>query len=738
MPPRVARAVRFPMVHVVAGSMRFSVLNAGLLLALIPGISPAEEDELPTLTTAAEVRSLTPLEAEMNYPVRLEGVITFFDAPKNLAFIQDDTGAVYFASSGKRQVDGPIVELNLRAGFRAQIQGFSEAGGYSPTVGSPTYELLDVKRRGRAEMPEPIRLERGYLLSPALDCMWVQVDATVEDVVEIEQRRALKLITGTQRFIAVFSGPADRVKLPQDLIGAEIRLRGVYGSIVDGYGRLTGLRIFVPDESALTVLDRGEQTAFDQPPVSVRDLLRFRPDSRSRVRVDGVVTAAFPDGSVYLHLEETGLLLRTSNQTAVKPGDFVQAAGFPLLEEGQVVLEDALVKVEREDEPVEPRFVRLERLMKDPALADQLVEIDAHLIDLFQQEDRVLLALEESGQQVLAQLALEPGESLPYSAVNSWVRVIGILQFEPRDGEEVAGSEADWIPRLRMRSPADLAILREPPFWTVRRVMWLAGVMVVLLAGGLIWVVILNRRLEHQTRIIAQKVEKERIDEERTRIARELHDTLEQELAGIGMQLDLASSRMRTQPERAAQPLDLALQMLRRSQAEARRSINNLRSGLLEQQNLADAIREMITLSQKPNRPTISLKVEGTPRKLATRTEHNLLRICQEAINNVNKHARSATRIDLLLRFSDERIVLIIEDDGPGFEQATPKPPPPNGRKSFGLLGMRERASKIGGSLTVETKPGEGTRITLDAVALEPGTGQSDDLFSPHSTPPPA
>jgi len=721
------------------GIMRFRAFSAAVLFALIPGLTWAEEEELTTLTTAAEVRSLTPLEAEMNYPVRLEGVVTFFDAPKDLAFIQDDTGAVYFSSSGRRKPDGPVVELNLRAGFRVQIQGYSEAGGYSPTVGSPTYELLDVKRRGRADMPEPIRLERGYLLSPALDCMWVQVDATVEDVVEIEQRRALKLQTGTQRFLAVFSGPADRVKLPQDLIGAEIRLRGVYGSIVDGYGRLTGLRLFVPDESALTVLDRGEQTAFDQPPVSVRDLLRFRPDSRSRVRVDGTVTAAFPDGSVYVRVEETGLLLRTTNAPEMQPGDFVQAVGFPLLEEGQVVLEDALVKVEREDEPVEPRFVRLERLVMDPALADQLVEIDAHLVDLFQQEDQVLLALEESDQQVLAQLTLAPGESLPPSAVNSWVRVIGILQFEPRAGEETAADgEAGFVPRLRMRGPDDLAILREPPFWTVRRVMWLAGAMVVLLAGGLIWVVVLNRRLEYQTKIIAQKVEKERIDEERTRIARELHDTLEQELAGIGMQLDLASSRMRTQPERAAQPLDLALQMLRRSQAEARRSINNLRSGLLEQQNLADAIREMITLSQKPNRPKISLKVEGTPRKLATRTEHNLLRICQEAINNVNKHARSATKIDLLLRFNDERIILIIEDDGPGFEQTTPKPPSPNGRKSFGLLGMRERASKIGGSLTVESKPGEGTRITLDAVALEPGTGQSDDLFSPHSTPPPA
>ena len=711
------------------------VAASGLTLVGALSVGADEGDELKTLTTAAEVRALTPMEAELEYPVRIEGVVTYFDADKNLAFIQDETGGIYFAPSGRKKPDAKLENLDVRDGMRVQIRGISGAGGYSPTVAGVDGQLIRVNRRGQAKMPEPIRLERGYLLSPALDSMWVEVDGTVEEETVIDDRRVLKMRTGTQNYLAVFSGNPDRVKLPKDLTGAEVRLQGVYGSVIDASGRLTGLRLFIPDEKFLTVLDRGEMTAFDQPPVSVLDLMRFRPSSRSRARVDGLVSAAFPDGRVYLEVDGEGLLVRQREMAEVRPGDFVQAAGFPLLEEGQVVLEDALLRVERDEEPPEPKFVRLERLVEDPALADELVEVDVLLRDRFTQGNQALFLLEEGGHQLLAQLPLARAETAPEVALNSWVRITGISDFQPAAEPDADGA---IVPRLLLRSSSDIMILREPPFWTVRRVIILASVMIAALAGGMIWVLVLNRKLEQQTLIIAEKVESERIGEERTRIARELHDTLEQELAGIGMQLDLASSRMRTQPERASQPLDLALQMLRRSQAEARRSIMNLRSGLLEQRNLADAIREMIATSQKPNRPKISLKVEGAPRKLATRSEHNLLRICQESINNVNKHARSASKIELFLKFTDDRVILIIEDDGPGFEQKSPPKPAQPGRKSFGLLGMRERASKIGGSLHIDSRPGEGTRITIDAVALEPGSGQSDDLFSPHSTPPPS
>ncbi len=712
---------------------------APFCLALVGGamVGPADArqpEAAPTLTSAGEVRALTPVQAASQNPVRIEGVVTFFDAEKNLAFIQDDTGAVYFTSQGRGE-NGSRVKLALRSGIRIQLQGVSEPGSYSPIVAGILGRLPEVNRRGRAALPEPIRLERGYLLSPALDCMWVQLTGTVLEETLEGDRRTLAMQAGGQRFLAVFEGPAEAVVLPPDLTGAEVRLRGVYGSVVDPQGRLTGLRLYVPGAEFITVLDRGEMTAFDQPPVSVRDLLRFRPDSNSRVRVDGLVTAAFPDGRLFLHIEAQGLLVRTKGPPNVQPGDFVQAAGFPMLEAGRVVLEEALLRVERQGAPPEPLFVRMERLVEDPALADQLVEVDALLTDGFEEQAQLLMRLEEEGHQLLAVLDLGADPNLARVPLKSWVRVSGICVLNAPDAQGQPTRA-----RLLLRSPADLTVLREPSFWTVRRVMMLAGVLVAGLLAGIIWVWVLNRRLENQTLVIAEKVERERIGEERTRIARELHDTLEQELAGIGMQLDLASSRMRTNPERARQPLDLALQMLRKSQAEARRSIMNLRSGLLEQQNLADAIREMITLSQKPDRPTISLAVEGTPRKLATRTEHNLLRICQEAINNVNKHAREATQIRIALAFTDTRIRLTIEDDGPGFQVAPPRSiaPETGGRKSFGLLGMRERANKIGGTLIVDSRPGAGTRILIDAVASEPGSDHHEDPFSPHSTPPPS
>jgi len=147
--------------------------------------------------------------------------------------------------------------------------------------------------------------------------------------------------------------------------------------------------------------------------------------------------------------------------------------------------------------------------------------------------------------------------------------------------------------------------------------------------------------------------------------------------------------------------------MIRHSHEEARRSVWNLRTCALEQGDLAMALTEMKGQVKNGSPVQIGLEISGTPCQLPSRIEGHLLRIGQEATTNAVKHAQG-TIIRLELRYEPQSVQLSIQDDGLGFDAE-------NAISSeaghFGLLGMRERAEKIGGTITVLSTPGSGTRI---------------------------
>lgn len=220
--------------------------------------------------------------------------------------------------------------------------------------------------------------------------------------------------------------------------------------------------------------------------------------------------------------------------------------------------------------------------------------------------------------------------------------------------------------------------------------------------------VALRRKVSSQTRIISEKAATQHVLEERARIARELQDTLEQELAGIGLQLDLARSRLGQSDERLWRPVNLALRMLRRCQSETRRSMANLRSTQLDQSDLAAALRAMAKEHGVPGGPQVIVPVTGSPVKLPTPEDQHLLRIFQEGLTKALKNA-DARRIELRLTFEPGEVQAEVADDGAGFDLAAGQ-----AREGhFGLRGMQGRAAKLGADLTIDTAPGRGTSISL-------------------------
>lgn len=197
---------------------------------------------------------------------------------------------------------------------------------------------------------------------------------------------------------------------------------------------------------------------------------------------------------------------------------------------------------------------------------------------------------------------------------------------------------------------------------------------------------------------------------ERTRIAREIHDNLAQEMSGLSVQLEVVARTMPPGADAAMSSLDRARRQVRHGIAEARRYVWELRSPTLEGNDLPTALAETARRLTHDTAIHAQVEVNGTFRPLAQAVEGNLLRIGQEAINNAVKHAH-AQRILVNLVFDTKRVQLIVRDDGRGFENHVTG----NGRDGhFGLIGMQERAAQLGGTLSIQSTNGSGTEVVAD------------------------
>jgi signal transduction histidine kinase len=197
--------------------------------------------------------------------------------------------------------------------------------------------------------------------------------------------------------------------------------------------------------------------------------------------------------------------------------------------------------------------------------------------------------------------------------------------------------------------------------------------------------------------------------EERARLAREIHDTLAQGFVGISSQLDAVAMSLPGDVDLAKQHLQLASKMARHSLTEARRSVMDLRASALEGHDLPAALHAGAKQWTFGSAVEVQVDVTGEPKPLPEEMEQNLLRIAQEAVANALKHA-AASRIWIRLSMEARRLCLRVEDDGRGFEQQDAFSTIGG---HFGLLGMRERAERLGGALSLQSRPGDGTQVEV-------------------------
>jgi two-component system NarL family sensor kinase len=202
--------------------------------------------------------------------------------------------------------------------------------------------------------------------------------------------------------------------------------------------------------------------------------------------------------------------------------------------------------------------------------------------------------------------------------------------------------------------------------------------------------------------------------EERNRLAREIHDTLAQGLTAITLQLETADALLEAQdaPERSRQAIAQALLLARSNLEEARRSVLDLRAAPLQDHTLAQALAALAAEWSGNGPAPVRFHTAGGSRPLPPRVEAGLYRIAQEALTNAARHAR-ASIIRVELAAEPGQVRLTIDDDGRGFE-----PDQITGDR-FGLLGLNERARLLGGSLSLQSSPGEGTRVEVTVPLVD-------------------
>jgi signal transduction histidine kinase len=284
---------------------------------------------------------------------------------------------------------------------------------------------------------------------------------------------------------------------------------------------------------------------------------------------------------------------------------------------------------------------------------------------------------------------------------------------------------------LLLRQPVDVVVLRAASWWTAPRLLAALGAMISVLVLVLSWVLMLRRTVARQASKLAAEqsakteaeVEFKATLRERNRLAADLHDTIEQGLTAVALQLEAARTLRDTAPGEALRRADFAYDLLDRSRDDVRRSVWSLRLGIIEGRSLGDALRELAHRTERAYGIACHSAWQEDGVRVPEFEANQLLLVAQEAITNALKHGQAKT-IAIAGKTQPEGIQLTIADDGQGFD---PDQAPGLRDGHFGINGMRERLRRINGSLTLHSSPGRGTRVE----AVLPLNGRADTSPAP-------
>lgn len=666
------------------------------LLCCLGWVAVPAQEPPRLLTTALEIRSLSPAEADRGIPVRLRGVVVFVEGPSAL-FLQDDTSTAFF------RLERPPLP---RVGDEIELTAKTRMGLYLPGVDYAAYRVL-----GRRSLPPGIPVQYDDLHFSRHHYQRVTVEGIVRSVLPLNANRSVIRLAMGSRVIEVRIEGGPREVHP--LIDSRVRITGLAAGLINSPRRqLVQPYVHADSWDELEVVTPAPP-ASAAPVVSAEELLAFRIDGlgERRVRLEGVVTADFGHEGVFLRQGANAFAVRFTRPTPVAPGETLSIAGFPSMDRFSASVIDAeLISRRAGPAPTPTDVPALDELYSRPE-NQQSDHYDGHLVrvigtlrDTFKGPAGSTLLVQGSQRTVQVRIHNE-FEPPP---VGSVLRVAAICQVETT--LFATGFRGDpGLVSLRPTDAASIEVLRRPSWWTPRR---LTGVLAALggvtLVAGL-WIALLRRQTESLRRRIALAA----ANEERQRIAREFHDTLEQELAGVSLRLDGLATRVTD--DKARTLVADSRSLVSRIQTETRDLISDLRDPAETAGDLVAALGSVALRFRAEGETDVCVEAPTLIPTLPAATVHDLRMIARESVSNALRHGRAA-RVLIEVATTSAHLRLRVIDNGLGFD---PSADPPGRRGHFGCAGIRERGRKIGADVVWHSALQRGTTVEV-TLPLDP------------------
>lgn len=653
-------------------------------------------DKLSVLTTAEQVCQLNREEAARGYPVRVRGVITSimeYEGDFEGVVIQDATRGILVDTEGNR--------VPLEIGDYCEIEGNTSPFGFQPDI---HYTHLTVL--GKAMLPNPAQPSFNELINGSMHCNYVELEGVLTSVKD----DMITLLTRDGRINVRLN--REGVPVPASTLGATIRLRGCLIVDWDEESRQLVVGSIYLDQQKMTVVHPAPMDPFAIPLKHIGDLLQFDPQAGAfqRVRVSGLLL--YQDGGKsFLGNEGNGLCFITAEPVGFKLGDRLDVVGFVDISGTSPLLRDAVVRQLGHEGRPAPRRLEAGALVNDD-YDSTLVYIEGVLVGIAQRPDRIVLDMQSGLRRFNAVLNGRAGlKEMPKPG--SKLGLTGV--YAGLGGNRVLGQPVESF-ELLLDSGKDIRLLARPPWWTLKRLVLVVGILVAAVIGSLVWIKLLHQQVEQKSQQLGDQIRKRQlaerqraIEEERARLAHDLHDDLGSGLTEVNLLALLASSPTAPEEEKqhCTEEMNRLLSRMVMSLDEivwAENPKNDTVASLAgyfgaHAQRLLDMASVTCGLEMDEDLPDMPLD---------PKFRQELFMAFKEAITNIVKHA-GASKVWLRVSVQENTLYVVLRDDGCGMPEVTEK------AGANGLGNMRARMAALGGICEIRSTQAKGTTVCLKA-----------------------
>lgn len=659
--------------------------------------------------------------SKQSQQVTVRGVVTWVAANKLGLLIEDDSGGIYVNLTSTRWADSTtdreLFSEQLQPGQLVDVYGELTAGGYSPQI-----MPLDVTVLGTAPPPPPQPFSPERFFSGAENGRRICAEGIVQQIESSFGGQTIHLAYRGRRYRATL--PRSATRIPNAWIDGTVALTGAATAIFNTRGELLEPRLRLLGAADVRLVALPPYAAWEAPLRPLAALARFHPEPPSghRIRTRGTVTLCVPGSHLYLQRGLAGLRVEITGEEVFSAGDELEVTGFVAVENPVAKLVAAHAKRLSQGNMIPAVTVTPRRILQingESAYSGQLARPgDYHnALIRFAANVIVVSATERGGEIMLdadgvgVTLLCEPAIFAKVKSVasGSTIQATGIVRsIGDSDRSPIFLGSPPRSARLTvlLPTPDDLVIRRFPSWWTPRRLGTALGLVGGVALAAVAWGLSLQRQVRRQLAVIESGLLSSATSEERLRIAREFHDTLEQDLAGITLQLDAAADRAADAESREI--FEEQRGQLARVRAETHDFLWDLRHPTRQEGPLAAAIEAQVAALQPLTDTPLITEVAADLPQVSSLVRHHLLRIIREATTNAIGHAK-ATKILIRVDRDGDAVVCDVIDNGKGFTHAAADRVPGH----FGLHGIHERARRIGAVVTILSQPENGARISL-------------------------